>query len=157
MKSKNYKKIILAEFPVDIILNLVEKRHVYFGKFRIYMNSIKLCVFKEKNAICQFCKLRATIFKLCVFLPKDISIKEAIEMQNFKHAFFNIYGEPQRSTEREFTLDHIVARANKGTNDISNLQPTCAKCNNLKGAIDNMRFKKMIIGVTKNYELVLKK
>lgn len=33
----------------------------------------------------------------------------------------------------ELTIDHVVPRSNGGSNDISNLQPSCRQCNSAKG------------------------
>lgn len=49
-----------------------------------------------------------------------------------------------RGLREDYTIDHIVAVANGGTNDPSNLQLTCPDCNSDKGAKDPIFYAKEI-------------
>jgi 5-methylcytosine-specific restriction endonuclease McrA len=44
---------------------------------------------------------------------------------------------------KKLQIDHIVPLAQGGTNDISNLQTLCAKCNREKSAKIDIRFRRL--------------
>ncbi len=46
-------------------------------------------------------------------------------------------------TAKNLQIDHIVALAQGGTNDLSNLQTLCAKCNREKSAKIDTRFRRL--------------
>lgn len=47
-------------------------------------------------------------------------------------------------TQMAFQCGHVVARANGGSNDISNLRPICATCNMSMGTMDMREFANMV-------------
>ena len=46
-------------------------------------------------------------------------------------------------TAKNLQVDHIIALAQEGTNDMSNLQTLCAKCNREKSAKIDPRFRRL--------------
>ena len=46
-------------------------------------------------------------------------------------------------TAKNLQVDHIIALAQEGTNDMSNLQTLCAKCNREKSAKLDPRFQRL--------------
>ncbi|MBD3886881.1 HNH endonuclease [Phormidium tenue FACHB-886] len=48
----------------------------------------------------------------------------------------------QTEEETELTIDHIIALAQGGSNDLSNLQPLCRRCNSCKQVRFDSRFQR---------------
>ena len=44
-------------------------------------------------------------------------------------------------------IDHITPRANGGSNDLDNLNPSCKECNNYKGANDLEGFRTLLVNL----------
>ena len=51
-------------------------------------------------------------------------------------------------TYQEMQVDHIVALANGGTNDLSNLNPSCPLCNTFKGDSSIKSFRRRLKTLT---------
>lgn len=49
-------------------------------------------------------------------------------------------------TIEQMQVDHVLARRNGGTDDISNLMPSCRLCNHYKRAADIQTFRNFLLG-----------
>jgi len=79
----------------------------------------RLRVFAAKGVECAYCKK-----KRGVHLIKTVGVAGDVHIDVYTKDF------------ELMTIDHIVAKSNGGGDDISNLIPTCAKCNFKKGDKD---------------------
>ncbi len=71
-------------------------------------------------------------------IPKRTDLGERPNYRTEKHILFGrqdgiCVGCQERLSFKNLTLDHIIPRSKRGTNDIENLQLLCGFCNNLKG------------------------
>ena len=49
-------------------------------------------------------------------------------------------------TIKDMQVDHILSKRNGGTDDITNLNPSCRMCNHYKRAADNETFRNDLLG-----------
>ena len=71
-----------------------------------------------------------------------ISIPAAVRKYVFERDRYQCQSCGQTNVETELTIDHIVALAHGGSNDISNLQTLCRCCNGKKQHHFDPRFKR---------------
>lgn len=122
-------------FPIDLILNEYiddsrgsKKRdpvwHTIEFEGRLFtarLNSLRYLCFRKSGIACVCCGQQASHF---LFQEDE---------NNPGHGHFNLYGLLESKTPLLFTKDHIVPRALKGSNDLSNFQTMCKICNFRKG------------------------
>lgn len=125
-KMKDRKKLVhLGEFSLDEVLPYIteedtKKIYVVDGiEHQVRMNSDRYFVFKDNN-ICVACGLEGSKMVLDIN-PGDQS------------PHFNMYAE-ENGRLVLMTKDHILAKSQGGTDELSNYQTQCSICNNLKGA-----------------------
>lgn len=95
------------------------RKHSFDGDV-IKMTSQRYKVFKFKGYVCTACGLVGEYFA-----------KERYEGHNRYH--FNLYGHDKNGKEVLLTKDHIIAKANGGSNCLDNMQCMCSPCNSTKG------------------------
>ncbi|MEB3343101.1 HNH endonuclease [Okeania sp.] len=71
-----------------------------------------------------------------------IKIPLAVRKYVFERDNHNCQSCGKNSTETELTIDHIIPLARSGTNDMSNLQTLCFKCNQKKKHHFDPRFQR---------------
>ena len=77
-------------------------------------------------------------------MPKTprINIPQSVRKYVLQRNNYQCQSCGKRNTETKLNIDHIVALANDGSNDISNLQVLCSKCNQKKKADVDPRFQR---------------
>lgn len=93
-------------------------KKVYNGDI-IKMDSLRYQLFSTKGVECVKCGLKGSFF------AKEKNPKD-------KSYHLNLYG-VKDGIEIMLTKDHIQPKSLGGSNDLSNLQPMCKICNELKG------------------------
>ena len=75
-------------------------------------------------------------------MPKTprINIPQSVRKYVLQRNNYQCQSCGKKNTETKLNIDHIVALANGGSNDISNLQVLCSKCNQKKKADVDPRF-----------------
>lgn len=120
----------IGELDVPSILALIDRNknaHILFKGNRVPLHSLRLQTFKNKGCVCVRCGLIGTKF----VVERDLYHKNMINTGPF-HT--NLYGYTIHGNERLFTKDHILARANGGRDELTNMQTMCENCNRKKGA-----------------------
>jgi 5-methylcytosine-specific restriction endonuclease McrA len=84
------------------------------------------------------------------YVNKNIDRQAVLEKYNKHCAYCG-----KKITLRTMQVDHIVPKARKGTDDFSNLNPSCRRCNHYKRALTLEEFRKqlstLINRLKKNY------
>ena len=77
-------------------------------------------------------------------MPKTprINIPQSVRKYVLQRNNYQCQSCGKKNTETKLNIDHIVALANGGSNDISNLQVLCSKCNQKKKADVDPRFQR---------------
>ena len=86
----------------------------------VRMTSLRYRVF-EKSTKCAHCGIEGTFFAL-----------ERHARGNSGRYHFNLYGYDELGNEVMLTKDHVLAKANGGTDALKNLQTLCRACNEKK-------------------------
>lgn len=94
-------------------------KKVYNGDV-IKMDSLRYQLFSLKGVVCVNCGVSGSFF------AKEKNLKD-------KSYHLNLYGINSEGVEVMLTKDHILPKSLGGSNDLSNLQPMCKICNELKG------------------------
>jgi hypothetical protein len=87
----------------------------------IKVSSRRLFLFKVKGLECVECGIKGSFF------AKERHVRAVLQPYHF-----NLYGFDERGNERMLTKDHIVPKSKGGSDDLSNLQVMCIKCNGKK-------------------------
>lgn len=93
---------------------------VEFDGDTIKANSLRYQVFFTKGMTCPICGATGAFFAKEKH-PNDVSWH------------LNLYALDEDGNELLMTKDHIFPKSKGGTDDLSNLQPMCARCNYNKG------------------------
>lgn len=109
-----------------------EKLMGEFEGLEILINLLNYKVFKHKGLDCPVCKAKASHFSL------EKTPGPGRSLYNKWH--FNLYATDPFGNHVLMTKDHILAKSNGGTDDLSNLQPMCLVCNSRKGSIPMEEF-----------------
>lgn len=118
----------LATLSLDTVLKLIQpRRHParIEGIPDVRVGIKRLLVFKQKGVVCMGCGLPGTHFAIEQSPQPDGS---------WGRPHLNLYS-LAKGKEVLMTVDHIVARADGGSKEMSNLQTMCAPCNEAKGSI----------------------
>ncbi len=89
--------------------------------------------FKDLEKFSHHRRLKVFVFKgtKCLSCPRvGIRLIEGKERKGNRH--LGIYAEEGNGTLIPMSVDHIVPKSRGGSNDLSNLQPLCLPCNQLK-------------------------
>lgn len=123
----------IKTYPIDLIFNYIkanmigddsnqrDKNHISGHYIDEDGNKCKLRrakVFLEKGVDCVRCSVKAKFF--------------ALEQWKDKSYHFDLYGIDETGDEVLMTIDHIHAKSNGGVDHISNMQPMCKCCNEIK-------------------------
>lgn len=122
----------IGALEVSDILPLIDKSpkaEMHYLGNRIKLHSLRLQTFKFKGCVCVRCGLIGTKF----IVERDMYHKKMINEGPYH---INLYGYTIHGTERLFTKDHILARANGGRDQLSNMQTMCENCNRKKAHYD---------------------
>lgn len=95
---------------------------VLFDGDKSYMSSQRYEVFDKKGIGCVTCGIKGRYFAKEKFTDNGT--------ENMWH--FNLYALDDKGEEMLMTKDHIIAKSKGGKNNISNYQPMCYECNQLK-------------------------
>lgn len=95
---------------------------VNFNNQPVFMGSKRYQNFKAHGLVCVECGLEGKYFAL-----------EQHKGQRTNKYHFNLYGIDENGKEVMLTKDHIKPKAKGGTDELSNFQPMCARCNAAKG------------------------
>lgn len=128
--SKITKKHINMErkgrtYGVEEFLNVIKEARangqgeICFKGDMVKTYSDRYTTFMEKSVVCCECGLEG------IFFAKENTIN-----QNRYH--FNLYAIDENGDEVLMTKDHIQSKAKGGINHISNYQPMCKVCNEIK-------------------------
>lgn len=82
------------------------------------------------------------------FLSKKGKSFDAVFKHEKKALLINIYGEQCfycGAKNVPLSIDHYIAKSNKGSNDLGNLRLSCFPCNKAKGSLPPKDFEKMLI------------
>ena len=93
-------------------------------------------VFKEKGIKC-LCDIEGSFFRL----ERTPGHRKGSIYNNWH---FNLYGKDTRGRNVMLTKDHSVPKSEGGTDDLSNLEPMCSKCNGAKGSRTLQEFKELV-------------
>jgi|SRR6185312_2158967 len=99
---------------------------VLFDGDPAYMSSQRYEVFDKKGVACVTCGLKGNYF------AKEKHVSKIKGKTESKTWHFNLYALNDDKEEVMMTKDHIIAKSKGGKNNISNYQPMCAECNQLK-------------------------
>lgn len=92
--------------------------------FQVRIKSRRLMLFMHKGSNCVLCGVEGVYFALERHVHKN-------GCQDNPH--FNLYGCTKDGREILMTKDHILPRAQGGSNKLKNLQTMCTRCNGKKG------------------------
>lgn len=131
-----------AQHTLDEILPIIKrcwKKNIHEtlipSGFIVGVSSKRLRLFAQSSTGCRIqccsCGMIATHF-----------VVERFSGSKYRSTHLNLYSINDRQ-EVLFTKDHIVPRANGGSNDLNNLQVMCQPCNNKKGKMSDSEFKKL--------------
>ena len=108
MKKKKKKINIISEYPIECL----------YTKFK---NHRRLKVFANKGVVCVKCgKVGTRLIKRRI-IHKGGSFEDHVDLFTDDLCLM--------------TVDHILARADGGSEDLANKQPMCSKCNSKKDSI----------------------
>lgn len=74
-----------------------------------------------------------------------INIPKAVRKYVLQRNNYQCQSCGQQSYETQLNIDHIIPLANGGSNDISNLQVLCSRCNQKKQAHYDSRFQRYFV------------
>lgn len=96
-----------------------------YGDYHVKMNSSRYQLFATKGLECIKCGLKGQYFAL----------EQTWEVfnKNGSSAHFNLYAIDSEGDEVLMTKDHILPKAQKGSEKLDNLQTMCCICNEEKG------------------------
>lgn len=124
----------IGELEVADILPLIHREsttHMMFEGNKIKLNSLRLRTFKHKGCVCVRCGIIGTKF----IVERDMWYGRGANRRVNTNAYhINLYGYTETGQERLLTKDHILARANRGRDELDNMQTMCDRCNRKKGA-----------------------
>lgn len=112
------------EVPLSIFETLAEEKihtiTVRRAEYKVKGGSLRYIIFKNSMR-CACCQTIANV----AYLEK--------QDENYATFHVNLYYRDYAGNLNLFTKDHIRPKAKHGTDDLSNLQTMCAKCNHAKG------------------------
>lgn len=109
------------KYPVQEIVDLAAKNEptVYIESFKIKLRSLKMLCFFTTGMDCKSCGIQGEYFVL--------------EGHTRNNAHLNLYA-LRDGKEVLMTRDHVVAKADGGSNTLENLQTMCSPCNSAKSS-----------------------
>lgn len=135
-KDKNDKKVIraydrLAKVDLETVFNNLGKSIRVEGH-SIPIKSKRYHCYASKGIICVRCGIVGNYF------AAEKSISQATDKYHL-----NLYHLGEDGKETMMTVDHRQALSCGGPDNVSNLQPMCIRCNELKGNMSDEEFKKL--------------
>ncbi len=91
----------------------------------IYMDSPRYQIFAKKGCTCVQCGIEGSYFAV----EKNKNNKSS----NPNRYHLNLYASTPEGEELLMTVDHIIPASKGGKRNITNLQPMCYLCNQIKG------------------------
>jgi hypothetical protein len=111
------------KYPVEQILPLIKPgARAFLGEDVVGIGSIRMLNFKHHGIICVRCGVVGSFFAKEKHSPRDGSYH------------LDLYAIRADGNEVLMTRDHIIAKADGGSDNLENMQTMCVKCNNLKGS-----------------------
>ncbi len=139
-----------GKYPIDQVLEILRNKQknqpgtIFFGKvWARICSSIRYKSYVYSGVNCVLCGLEGRYFALERQLTSGNPPKGLPPAAKWPIYWFNLYG-TDNDKEVLMTADHIVPRCLGGTNETSNLQTLCWKCNNIKSREDNQAFRKSL-------------
>ncbi len=117
----------VATFALDEILPLIGKIDIAsIRDFSVRLLSWRYQVYALKGTTCVTCGLKAEYFAF----ERERSQTHALPHLNLYA--LKLSNSKKSMVEVMITIDHIIPKSKGGTNDMTNLQPMCSRCNQKK-------------------------
>lgn len=126
MSNKNYERFP-KKYSVDEIFDLCQnvkfdgKTKIIIDEHPIKISSARIHAFYTHGIFCAHCGIKGSFF-----------VKERIKSNPNDPYHLNLYAIDNDGEEVLMTKDHIIPVSKGGRNHISNYQPMCFPCNNIK-------------------------
>ena len=125
--NKKKQLVHVSDHEIEEILDQVPVNAIRLGNVQIKGDSFRLRAFKQNGIQCHLCGLKATRFSL------------NYHEKNNGYVLI-LYGMDSWTPEPvEFTVDHIIPRAKRGSGDLDNTRTMCAPCNQVLGRLMTIR------------------
>ena len=124
----------LATIPLDVIFKNIGKSINVCGH-SISVKSKRYKCYARNGVRCVKCGIEGSYFAA-----------ERQKSQPTDKYHLNLYGKDKNDREVMMTVDHIIPLSRDGEDKVSNLQPMCSPCNNMKG---NRTEEELRVGVSK--------
>ncbi len=125
MKTGTYRRLGTLSLEEVLPLIGVETSATFFGE-KVKLTSRRYKCFKGRGTRCVDCGLKGHYF--------------AVERHRYQNRLtspyhLNLYHKNADGHEILLTVDHIIPKAQNGSNSIKNLQPMCSPCNAVKADV----------------------
>lgn len=107
--------------PNEVLPFIAVNARLRFGEWEVNASSVRLRCFKEKGIACVACGLTGVAF----FVEKSSGSQD--------NPHLNLYAEVEGVLVL-MTRDHVIARADGGSEALKNMQVMCSPCNVRKGS-----------------------
>ena len=120
----------IHNFPVNYIMAQIKKRRRDIIKVRGYDVFVdeRTKTYIENGTVCRHCGIKATHWGL--------------DHDKYWKGHLNLYATDESGEEVLMTSDHIIPKSKGGSDDVSNRQCLCLRCNQKKADTDEDQIQK---------------